>query len=140
MASGKRKRAKKEEISPAVVFGSARRIIVTYVDGSWTDNLAIERYGLHTSPDGFSLTIDVAPRERAGKVRLAREALRDFVSRRRKIHTIQVGKPKLSSQLRAFVKALESSQIGVTLSAGGHAVAYPAGVVFGPDEVTLNLG
>jgi hypothetical protein len=136
----KRKGPEKDEVVPAAVFGWARRMVVTYVDGSWTDNLAIERYGLHTGPDGLSLTIDVAPRERVGKVRVARQALRDFVSRRRKIHTIQIGKPKFSTQLRLRVTQFESPVIGVKLSANGHAVTYPAGIVFGPDATTLNLG
>ncbi len=137
---GKKKGNVKGKGAPGVILGSARRMIVTYVDGSWTDNLAIERYGLRTGPDGLSLTIDVAPRERNGKVRIARQALRDFVARRAKIHTIQIGKPAFSSQLRACVKTLESAEIGVKLSANGHAVVYPAGVVFGPDAITLNLG
>ena len=136
----KRKRPGKKNIAPAAVFGFARRMIVTYVDGTWTDNLAVERYGLHTGEEGLSLTIEVAPRERIGKVRIARKALRDFVASRRKIDTIQIGKPTLKAQLRARVKALECAQIGVNLSANGHAVAYPAAVVFGPDAVTLNLG
>ena len=136
----KRKRAGKKENVPKAVVGSARRMIVTYVDGKWTDNLAVERYGLQNGAEGLTLVIDVAPRERTGKVRIARQALRDFVSRRRKLHTIQIGKPLLKSQLRAFVKALDCAQIGVKLSAKGHAVAYPAGVVFDPDAVTLHLG
>ena len=137
----KRKQVEKKKGAPAAdVVGSARRMIVTYFDGSWTDNLAIGRYGLHTGPQRVSLTIDVTARERAGKVGVARQALRDFVSRRRKIDTIQIGKPMFRSQLRTHVKELHCAQIDVKLSARGQAVAYPAKVVFGPDAITLNLG
>ena len=62
------------EAAPAATHGSARRMIVTYVDGRWTDNLAIRRYDLELKDDGLSLTIDVTPRERIGKLKVAREA------------------------------------------------------------------
>jgi len=126
----------------APLYGSARRMIVTYVDGRWTDNLAIKRYDLALDEDGLSLTIDVTPRKRIGKVQLAREAYRDFVARRRKLHVIQIGKPTLRTQLRKRMKQLENrGHMEVRLSAnGGPAVTYPVAIVLGPDEVILNLG
>jgi len=52
-------------------------------------------------------------RERPGKVRAAQAALRELASNRLPIQTIQ---------------------------AAGTALDYPAWAVFGPDEITLNLG
>jgi hypothetical protein len=123
------------------LHGSARRMIVTYVDGGWTDNLAIRRYDLAVGEEGLLLTIDVSPRERVGKAKVAREAYRDFVVRRRKLHVIQIGKPTLRTQLRKRMKQLENQHMEVRLSAnGGPAVSYPVAIVLGPDEVILNLG
>ena len=116
------------------------RLVVTYFDGSWTDNLAIAQYGLRNNRDGITLRIEVQPRERPGKVRLAQQALRDFLSKRQAIHTIQIGKPEFTTQLKTVVRGLENTRLGLQLSADGVDVLYPAGVVFGPDEITLNLG
>lgn len=126
--------------SPASVSGSAGRLIVTYVDGSWTDNLAIARYVLESSAGELTLSIDLTPRERPGKIRKSRAALREFVAKLGSVHTVQVGKPRFATHLRGKVRGLEHSQIGVRLRASGHAVTYPAGIAFGPDEITLNLG
>ena len=116
------------------------RLVVTYFDGSWTDNLAIGDYGLRNNRDGITLRIEVEPRERPGKVRLANQALREFATKRLKIHTIQIGKPEFTAQLRSVVRGLENTRLGLQLCAEGVDVLYPAGVVFGPDEITLNLG
>ena len=138
MARKKTKPAAKA--APAPAYGSARRMIVTYVDGRWTDNLAIRRYDLELKDEGLSLTIDVTPRERIGKTKIAREAYRDFVARRRKLHVIQIGKPTLRAQLRKRLKKLEDRRVEVRFSADGASVTYPAAIVLGPDEVILNLG
>lgn len=124
----------------ASASGSAGRLIVTYVDGTWTDNLAVRRYRVEQVDNELVLAIQVAPRERPGKVRAARQALRDFVLKLGRVHTLQIGKPLLSAQLRRHVRAAEHASIGVKLSADGRDAAYPAGLAFGPDEVTLNLG
>jgi hypothetical protein len=136
-----KKKKQAAKTAPTELHGSARRMIVTYVDGRWTDNLAIRRYDLAIDGNSLSLTIDVTQRQRNGKEQLAREAYRDFVARRRKLHVIQIGKPTLRTQLRSHVKQLEGRSVEVRLSAnGGPAVTYPAAIVIGPDEVTLNLG
>lgn len=116
------------------------RLVVTYFDGSWTDNLCIAHYGMQNGRQGLTLSIEVQPRERPRKVRVARAAFKDFVQKRLSIHTIQIGKPRFTSRLREKVRGLENSRFDLRLRANGVAVDYPAGVVFGPDEITLNLG
>jgi hypothetical protein len=137
---GKRNGSAEKDGSRVLAWGFARRMVVMYRDGSWTDNLAVAHYGLDSGPPEMMLTIDVAARERAGKVRAARRALREFIKKRRRIHSIQIGKPKVASQLHAWIKDLEQAQIGVKLCVEGSSVIYPAAVVFGPDAVTLDLG
>jgi len=119
---------------------SKGRLVVTYFDGSWTDNLAIAHYGLLKQSQGLTLQIDVESRERPGKVRVARLALADFVAKRLAIQTIQIGKPAFTTRLRQGFREQEDAKLGLKLRAEGTEVVYPAGVVFGPDEVTLNLG
>lgn len=127
---------------PAVVpaSGAAGRLIVTYTDGTWTDNLAIRRYSLEPGAKELVLAIEVAPRERPGKVHAARAALREFMANLGRIHTLQIGKPLLAAQLREQVRASENASFGVRLSVDGRGTAYPAGLAIGPDEVVLNLG
>ena len=115
-------------------------MIVTFVDGSWTDNLSIGQYTLHEGSDGLTLTIEVEPRESRGKVRVARKALADLVDKRQSIHTIQIGKPQFTSRLWQRMRQRTGARLGLKLSVKGVGVAYPAGVVFGPDAITLNLG
>jgi hypothetical protein len=124
----------------ATAADSAGRVIVTYRDGTWTDNLAVERYAVEPTARELVLTIEVIARERAGKVREAREALRDFVAKVGRIDTIQIGKPLFVARVRGAVRGLEQATIGVRLSAPGAAAVYPAGVAIDPDAVTLNLG
>ncbi len=116
------------------------RLVVTYVDGSCSDNLAAERCCLAQENDGLVLTIEVAPRVRPGKVRAAHRAFRDFTEKMRGVHTIQIGKQRLVSELRGPIRESETSEIGVNLSARNASALYPAAVVFGPDELTLQLG
>lgn len=116
------------------------RLVVSYHDGSWTDNLSIANYGLLVGPGGLTLRIEVEPRVRVGKVRCARKALAEFVAKRNAIHTIQVGKPRFTSDLRREVRTLHRTRLDLRLCAGEVDVLYPATVVFGPDEVVLNLG
>ena len=120
--------------------GTAGRLIVTYVDGSWTDNLAVERYVLEPGAGEVIVSIEVTARERSGKVAVSRQALREFVSKLQRVHTLQIGKPRIAEQLRSQVRGLEHAKLGVKLSAQGAAVTYHAGLAFGPDEVTLTLG
>ena len=126
----------------APVTGSARRMIVNYRDGRWTEDLSVERYALRPTADGSTLTIEieVAARERVGKVRAARQALRELVVRRNRIDTIQIEKPALRSQLRASLRRTEGARSVLKLLARGHAAEYPAKVFVGPDTVTLTLG
>ena len=115
-------------------------MIVTYVDGTWTDHLAVGRYGLRNGAE-LLLTIDVAGRvNQDGKVGQGRAALREFASKRGKIDTIQLTKPQFMTQLRERMSKLECPRICVRLARNGNSVTYPAAVVFGPDAVTLNLG
>ena len=116
------------------------RLVVTYFDGSWTDQLSIADYGVHNTREGLTLRIEVAPRERPGRTRLAQQALREFVAKRLAVQTIQVGKPGFVAHLRDVARVLEGPRLGVQLSANGVYAHYPAGLVFGPDEITLNLG
>ena len=120
--------------------GSAGRLIVTYGDGIWTDNLSIERYLVEPRAHEVTVCIEVAPRERPGKVRAARAALRQFVARLDRVHTLQIGKARFAEQLRDQVRAAEHANVGVRLLAEGRDVAYPAEVSFGPDEVVVTLG
>ena len=119
---------------------TAGRLIVTYVDGTWTDNLEIARYRLEQESGEMVLCIEVAPRKKPGKVRAAYRAMRDFVAKVDKVHTLQASRRTLGEPLRKHVLSLEHAAIGVRLSANGQDRVYPAGLVFGPDEVTVNLG
>jgi hypothetical protein len=93
-----------------------------------------------SGPDGPVLQLGVKPRKRAGKVLVARGALAELVAKRLAIQTIQIGKPRFASRLRSHVRAHDGPRLGVQLSVAGVDVTYPARVVFGPDEVVLNLG
>jgi hypothetical protein len=115
-------------------------MVVTYLDGTWTDNLAVERYRVEPSERELVLSLEVAARERVGKVRVARAALSEFVAKVGRIETIRIGKPAFAARLRGEVRGLEHAAIGVRVSANGAAAAYPAGVAFDPDAITLTLG
>ena len=117
-------------------------MVVTFVDGTWTDNLSITRYSLQHQREGLVLAMEVVPREARGKVRIARQALATLVEKRLSIHTIQIGKPRFTSRLRERMRKLGCARLGLRLSAKGmvEGVSYPAGVVFNPDSITLNLG
>ena len=119
---------------------SKGRLVVSYHDGTWTDNLSIAHYGVRVGAEGLTLRIEVEPRERVGKVRRARQALAEFLAKRNAIHTIQIGKPRIASDLRRGVSVQQRPRLDVRLCAGEVDVLYPATVVFGPDEVVLNLG
>src|SRR5207244_10933041 len=95
------------------------RMVVTYSDGSWTDNLSVARYETQVSPHGLTLTIEVEPRERPGKVRLARQALRDFLSKHMAVHTIQIGTPRFTARLRTQVRVMENPRLDLRLRADG---------------------
>jgi hypothetical protein len=138
--SNKKMRQPRPKPSAPQASGSAGRLIVTYMDGTWSDNLAVRRYAVEPGAGEVVLALEVVPRERPGKVRAARRALGDFVANLGRIHTLQIGKPLFARQLRSEVRASENTAIGVRLTAGGRDAAYPAGLAFGPDEVTLNLG
>jgi hypothetical protein len=134
------RKKKKKGKAAATPTATAGRLIVTYVDGTWSDNLEIARYRLELEAGELVLTLEVAPRKRPGKVRAAHQALRDFVANVDRVHTLQARKRALGELLRRQVLTLEHAAIGVRLSANGHNRIYPAGLVFGPDEVTVNLG
>lgn len=124
----------------AAASGAAGRLVVTYSDGSWTDNLAIERYRVDPGAKELVLSIEVVPRERPGKVRASRAAWQEFLLKLGRVHTLQIGKPLFAAQLRAQMRASEHASFGVKLSAEGRDAAYPADLAFGPDEVVLTLG
>lgn len=115
-----------------------RRIVVSYLDGTWTDSLAVADYGMSYEAGELTLAIDVAPHGPRGHA--PRAALRDFCARLGHIGTLQIGKADLAAQLRERMKVLDRPRIDVELRGGGRSFRYPAGVVFGPDEVTINLG
>lgn len=125
---------------PGAVADSAGRLIVTYADGTWSDNLAISRYNLEPAQGELLLAIQVSPRERPGKVRAARAALKELVAKLDRVHTLQVGKPLLRKRVRDQVCLLEQARMAVSLTAAGRTAVYPASPSFGPDAITLNLG
>ncbi len=116
------------------------RLIVTFTDGSWTDNLEIRDQRVLFVPPEMIVCIEVAPRRRPAKVHAAEEALEAFVSNIDRLHTLQIGKKALRKMLDQQIRAYDQALVAVRMNANGHERTYPASLVFGPDEVTLNLG
>jgi len=118
---------------------SAPRVVVTYLDRTWTDQLAARRVELVTRGEALCLCIEVAARV-PGKKGTRAEALRDFIAKRGRIDTIQIARRGLASLLRKRLRADEQGGLSVSLTADGFDCLYPTTVFFGPDAVTLNLG
>lgn len=124
----------------AVIDVSPCRLVITYADGTWTDNLAAEPYAVQSGRDGTTLTLNVVPRERPRKVRAVQLALAQFAAKRGTIDSILIGAPRFVSRFRACVRESESSEVCVRLALDGAEVVYPGAAVFGPDSITLHLG
>ena len=116
------------------------RLIVTYSDGTWTDNLSVRKYSVDLQPHSVMLAIDVVAREAREKAELAKSALSNLARRQLSVHTIQIGAPEIRSKLKGQMRRIESSRLELSLRGKGLEVTYPAGIVFGPDAVTLHLG
>jgi hypothetical protein len=110
------------------------------MDGSWTDILSIARFGLRPSTEGAVIRIEVIPLLRVARGRSAPKALAELVSKRDSLHTIQIGSPAFASAVRSKLRTLEEARLGLCIAADGVETTYPVAVVFGPDEVTLNVG
>jgi len=115
-------------------------MVVAYVGGDWTDKLSVERYGLDFKGNELTLTLGVAPRESRAKDAAARKAFGDFISRRARIESIQIGRRSFTEEVMQRARMAENADISVKLLANGHQVVYPAAIVFGPDAMTINLG
>ncbi len=118
-----------------VLCSSPAPIILSYIDGSWTDRLAGGRVALGVDGRAATLTIEVRPGARAEKGEVG-----DFLRKRHSIESVQITRRGLRKRLRALLHAAELPEFSVRLTAGGRVVVYPANAFFGPDAVTLNLG
>lgn len=114
-------------------------MVVSYVGGSWTDKLAVRRYGLSFEGEGLVVTLEVAVRPQNAK-NGGPAALREFVKNCQRVESILIGKQSFVEELRERARLVDNAEIGVHLSAAGQDVRYPAAVTFGPDAVTLHLG
>jgi hypothetical protein len=117
---------------------SEGRVVVTYFDGSWTDQLRVSRYGVRATTDGVAIRLEVEPRP--ARKRGASAALAEFIAKREELHVIQIGTPRFASTLRSKLRTQENARLGLCVHAGTTKTSYPVAVVFGPDEVTLNVG
>ena len=116
------------------------RLIVTYTNGTWSDNLEIRNQRVVLEAPEMVVCIEVGSRRRPSKVRMAEEALAGFVANIDRLHTLQIGKKALRKMLDQRIRAFDQALVALRVSANGHERTYPASLVFGPDEVTLNLG
>lgn len=119
--------------------GTGARMVVSYIGGTWTDKLALGQYEVSLNSEGLLLTLDVAVRESNAK-NGGPAALREFVKKRRRIESIQIGKPAFVEQIRDRARLSDNAEVGVQLRTEGCDVRYPAALVFGPDAITLCLG
>jgi hypothetical protein len=117
---------------------SEGRIAVTFFDGSWTDELRVSRYGVRSTTEGLSIRLELE--SRPGKARGARAPLAEFIAKRHAVHVIQIGTPRFAARLRSKLRAQEHARLTLSVRAGDAKTSYPVAVVFGPDEVTLNVG
>src|SRR5262249_5907837 len=116
---------------------SAPRVVVTYVDRSWTDRLAAPVVDLRMEGEAVRLRIGLAAR---GKAPGQRDALDEFTAKGGRVDTVQVARKRFAARLQAQLRLTEGSELSLELIAGGRAFLYPATVVFGPDAITFNLG
>jgi hypothetical protein len=117
-----------------VLCKSQAPVILSYLDGSWTDRLAGRRLTLGIDDGMATLTIELA----AAKPRATEVG--EFLRKRNRVESVQIAKRAVGKRLRAMLLAVDLPVFSVKLSAAGRDVVYPASVVFGPDAVTLNLG
>lgn len=135
----KRKARRAASGADAVAPKSAPRIVVSYVDRTWTDRLAARRVELLTHAQEISFRIEIASRA-SKNPRAGQDALREFVAKRGLVETLQIGKRSLAALLRERLRETEDAELSVHLTVNGQGVVYPASVVFGPDAITLTLG
>ncbi len=129
--------------NPSEIVEPARelppRVVVSYLDGTWSDRLQARRAWLETDPQACTIVIELVEHGRSTPAK-KQEAVRHFVTRRNRVDSVLIHKARFAARLSACLKGHEGTQMGVRLVADGHEVLYPASVVFGPDAITLNLG
>jgi hypothetical protein len=116
---------------------SAPRVVVTYVDRSWTDRLAAPLVDLRMEGTGVRLRIGLAAR---GKASGERDAVEEFATKGGRVDTVQVARKRFAARLQAQLRLTEGSELSLELVAGKRTFLYPATVVFGPDAITFHLG
>jgi len=121
----------------AIAPKSAPRVVVTYVDRTWTDRLAAPLVDLRMEGDEVRLRIGLAAR---GKDSGQRDALEEFAAKGGKVDTLQMVRKRFAARLQAQLRLTEGSGLSLELVAGERSFLYPATVVFGPDAITFHLG
>jgi len=116
------------------------RLIVSYVDGSWSDRIAARRVEVETQGAEITLTLELAPRAKVRDSPAANEAMRGLADKQFIIESLQVTRPRVVAHLRHELRHTENVVIRVRLVGPGIQVDYPGSVVFGPDAVTLSFG
>lgn len=110
------------------------RLVVSYVDGHWSDRLVARRLHVETRGREIMLTIELAPRARSA------DAMRDLREKQLCIESLQLARPRLVEKLRDELRNTENVAVAVHLAGDGVAVEYPASITFGPDAATLTFG
>lgn len=119
---------------------SAARIVLSFADGSWTDELSGERFGVRVDGDVITVTIELARRAGASAGAKAGAHLRRILDPRGIVDSIQISKPAIRKRVHKAFRAVENPQFLVALAANGKSVVYPASVHFGPDAITMSVG
>jgi hypothetical protein len=116
------------------------RLVLSYIDGSWSDRIAARRLEVQTHGSEITLTLELTPRAKSAHVPAAREAMRELSQKQNSLESLQVTRPRVVARLRHELRNTENVVIRVRLLAPGVEVEYPGSVVFGPDAVTLTFG
>ena len=114
-----------------VVASSAARVVLSFSDGSWTDDVSAQRLVLDVDGDRVTLSLELVPTSAAFSERIGKCHAIDF---------IQITKSRARKPLRRAFQQIENPDVNVMLLGRGRGAVYPATVVFGPDAITLNLG
>jgi hypothetical protein len=124
---------------PRLLCKSAAPVILSYLDGTWTDRLAGKRMELGHHAGAAVLTIELAFASGRPSAR-AKADVGAFLRNCNRVESVQIAKRSVRKRLRALLHEAEVPRFSVRLSAAGRDVVYPASAYFGPDAVTLNLG
>ena len=117
----------------------APRLVLAYVDGSWSDRIAARRVEVQSQGSEITLTLELAARAKPHNG-AALAALRELARKQLSLESVQLTRPRMVARLREELRHAGNVVIRVRLLAPGVEVEYPGCVTLGPDAVKLTFG